>query len=342
MKFNDLINAIKNDKIESSYIFTGEEEYLMSLAINRLKDKYINPSFENLNFISIDEKESDFEDILNACETLPFMSDKKIVVVKDIGKMLENDSSDLSKKLGKYIETLGDYLILILVDKSNNLKKTTSIYKNSKKLGRVVDFDSLRGRELNNWVETIARRKEKTISSANINYFLNKSTYSNYRSDKNLYDLENELLKVISYSGKDEIEKESIDMVLIKTLDNNIFDLLKHISSRNSSAALNVFDEIHQSKEPVQRVVYMIIRHLRLLLMYKLYREKGYTENDTRGKMKISPYEFKNIGSQSGGFTQERLLKALDEILELDEKLKTSSLDEKLALEVMIVKLCQR
>ena len=342
MKFNDFINAIKNDKIESSYIFTGEEEYLMSLAISRLKDKYINPSFENLNFISIDEKDSDFEDILNACETLPFMSDKKIVLIKNIGKMLENDSADLSKKLSKYIENLGEYLVLILIDKGNNLKKTTSIYKNSKKLGRVVEFDGLKGRELNNWVETIVKEKGKNISSANINYFLNKSTYSNYRSEKNLYDLENELLKVISYSGRDEIEKESIDMVLIKSLDNNIFDLLKHISSRDSGAALNVFEEIHKSKEPVQRVVYMIIRHLRLLLMYKLYREKGYTENDTRGKMKISPYEFKNIGRQSGGFTKERLLRALDEILELDEKLKTSSADDKLALEIFIVKLCQQ
>lgn len=205
---------------------------------------------------------------------------------------------------------------------------------------RVVEFDSLKGRDINQWMLNTVEEKNKSISSSNINYFLNKSSYSKYGSSKNLYDIENELLKVISYSDKDEISKENIDMVLIKTLDNNIFDLLKFISERNSDQALIVFNEIYSMKEPVQRVVYMIVRHLRLLLMHKLYKEKGYSENDARSKMKISPYEFKNIAGQSNGFTKERLERALDEILVLDVKQKTSSLDDKLALEILIVKLC--
>lgn len=341
MKYNELMDKIKKDNIESSYLFTGEEEYLMENAINAIKKKYINPSFETLNYLNIDEKETNFETILNACETLPFMGDKKVVVVNDIEKMIENDNNDLSKKLSKYIESLDKYVLLILIDKRNSLKKTTSIYKNSKKLDRVVDFATLKGRDINTWVENTAIKKDKVISSSNINYFLNKSTYSKYGSDKNLYDIENEFLKVIAYSEDSEITRENIDMVLIKTLDNNIFDLLKNISSRNSNQALKTFGEIYSTKEPVQKVLYMIIRHMRLLLMYKLYREQGYSENETRTKMKISSYEFKNISYQSKGFTKERLKQALDEILDLDIKLKTSSGDDKLALEILIVNLCK-
>lgn len=341
MKYNDLMHMIKNDNIESVYLFTGKEEYLMRKTINTIKAKYINPLFETLNYIHIDEKQSDFEDILNACETLPFMGDKKVVIVNDIEKMVENDNDDLSKKLSKYIEEIDNHVILILVDKRNNLKKTTSIYKKAKKLDKVVEFENLKGRDINSWVEDTAKKKSKTISSSNINYFLNKSAYSKYGSDKNLYDIENEFSKVLAYSQDDEITRENIDMVLVKTLDNNIFNLLKNISDRNSYQALKSFGEICSLKEPVQKVVYMIIRHLRLLLIYKLYREKGYSENETRSKIKVSPYEFKNIAYQSRGFTQERLVTALEETLSLDIKQKTSSFDDKLALEILIVKLCK-
>lgn len=340
MNYSDFIKVIKEEKLESVYLFTGEEEYLMRKVVGILKEKYINPSFESLNYVTIDSKEADFSSILNACETLPFMGEKKIVIVNDIESIIENDSDDLSKKLSKYIEQLDSYLLLILIDKRNKLKKTTSIYKKVKKLNRVVEFSNLKGRDINLWVENTAKRKGKKIDSSNISYFLNKSTYSNYGSSKTLYDLENEFLKVVSYSQGAEITKEDIDMVLVKTLDNNIFDLLKNIADKNGDEALKTFHEIHISKEPVQKVLYMIIRHLRLLLMYKFYKQKGYTENETRSKMKISPYEFKNISYQSKGFTQKRLAIALNEILDLDVKQKTSSQDEKLALEILIVKLC--
>ncbi len=341
MKYSELLDRIKKDHISSAYLFIGEEEYLMRETLEKLKSKYINPSFETLNYIKIDEKLSDFDTIFNACETLPFMGEKKIVIVNDIEKMIENDNDDLSKKLSKYIETLDSHVILILIDKRNKLKKTTSIYKKAKKLNLVVEFDNLKGRDINSWVEGLARENNKTISYSNINYFLNKSAYSRYGSIKNLYDIENEFLKVIAYSEGEDISKENIDMVLIKTVESNIFDLLEHISKRDSDKALQIFDEIHSAKEPVQKVLFMIIRHLRLLLIYKMYREKGYNENETRSKMKISPYEFKNISRQSHGFTEKRLIRALDEILSLDTKQKTSSIDDKLALEVLIVKLCK-
>lgn len=341
MKYSELINKIKKDNISSVYLFTGEEEYLMRQALGRLRLKYINPSFETLNYITIDEKLSDFETIVNACETLPFMGEKKIVVVNDIEKMIENENDDLSKKLSKYIETLHTHVILILIDKRNSLKKTTSLYKKLKKLDLVVEFENLKGKDISSWVENTVQLKNKSISSSNINYFLNKSSYTKYGSDKNLYDIENELLKVIAYSEEDEISKENIDMVLIKTMDSNIFDLLKYISNRDSDHALEIFNQIHSSKEPVQKVLFMIIRHLKLLLMYKLYRKKGYSGEEARSKMKISPYEFKNIMGQSHGFTEDRLVRALDEMLELDVKQKTSSIDDKLALEILIVKLCQ-
>ena len=76
MNYKELINDIKNDKLLTVYLFTGSENYLMDKAIELLKDKYIDKSFETLNYVVLDGKEVYFDNVLNACETLPFMSRK--------------------------------------------------------------------------------------------------------------------------------------------------------------------------------------------------------------------------------------------------------------------------
>lgn len=58
--------------------------YLKDYIISSIKQKYIDVAFESLNLIYIDGKETTTDKIINACETLPLMSDKKIVVVEDL------------------------------------------------------------------------------------------------------------------------------------------------------------------------------------------------------------------------------------------------------------------
>ena len=51
------------------------------------------------------------------------MSQKKIVVIKDINEVMENKEVDFDKKLGDYISKLDNYISLIIIDKSNSLKR---------------------------------------------------------------------------------------------------------------------------------------------------------------------------------------------------------------------------
>ncbi len=340
MDYNDFISLINGDKLKPVYLFLGDEGYLMNKAIDRLKKKYVSESLEALNYIVIDGNESNFDDILNACETLPFMSEKKIVVVRDISRILENGHEDTGKEIGQYVEKLEDYLCLIIMDRSNNFKRTSTIYRRIKKLDGVVDFTTLKGRDLNWWIGENFKKHGKKISSANISYFIGKSTYSEYGSDKTLYDLENELLKLVDYTRDQEVAREDIDMVLTKTLDTNIFNLLNAINKRDSETGLKIFNEMHRANEPIQRILHMVTRQIRLMLMYKLYKARGYSEKECQAKMQISSFEFGKLSRQARSFTEEELTMSLNLILQIDIKQKTTSHDEKIAMEILIINLC--
>lgn len=253
---------------------------------------------------------------------------------------MDRDENGIDKKLGSYVEELGNYLSLILIDKSNDIKKTTKLYKSINKLGGVVEFSKLKGKDLNQWIEGQLNEYNKKLSNLNLNYFIQRSTYGDYGSTKTLYDLENELLKLVNYSSEEEISRDDIELVLIKTLDTNIFNLLTSINKKDSDSALKIFNEMHISNEPIPRIIFMIVRQLRLMLGYKLYRQKGYAEGKIQDKLQIkSSYEYGKIASQSNNFTELQLKKSLEYILEIDVKQKTSSRDEKLALEILIINL---
>lgn len=339
MNYIEFVKNIKSENLTHVYFFTGVEEYLMNEVIEIIKDKYIDKAFEPLNYIVLDSKEMNFDNILNACETLPLMASKKLVVIKDISEIMENSGSDFDKTMSSYIDGLGDYLCLIIMDRSNNLRKTTSLYKTINKLGGVVEFTRLKGKDLNIWIENKLKKHNKKISNANLSYFIQQSAYGDYNSQKTLYDLENELLKVINYSSSNEIEKGDIDLVLTRTLDTNIFNLLGSINKKDTEAALKIFNEMYISNEPVQKILFMVIRQYRLMLGYKLYREKGYLDSEAQEKLQLKSYEFMKISKESNNFTEEQLKKALEYILEMDIKQKTSSHDEKLAMEMLIINL---
>lgn len=338
MNYSEFLKSLKEDSLEPAYLFLGAEEYLMNSAIEKLKDKYIEPSLESLNYSIIEGKDASLDTLINACETLPFMSAKKIVILKDINLLLEKQTKESEDELYKYLDNLGGYLILIIMDKE--LKKTTKIYKYFNKKNNVVEYANLKGKDLNTWIEKVLKKNKKWMNFSNLNYFTQQTTYSSRNSELTLYDLENELLKLMDYSLQDEITKEDINKVLIKSIDTNIFDLLSAINKGDKHNSLLIFNDMYIQNEPIQKILVMITRQIRLMLGYKLYRKKGYGEGETQEKLGIKSFEYSKISSQSRTFTLEQLEDTLDKILKLDKQLKTISVDEKILMEILIIEIC--
>jgi len=331
------------------YLFFGQEMYLIDYMVKYVKKYFIDESLESLNYVVLEGESVELDNIIDACETLPFMSEKKVVIIKDLPQLVEGGDKLAGLKegdikfLSQYITKLDSYVCLIFTIKSAKIIKTSSLYKAIKKAGDIVEFNKLRGSDLNSWVEQKFNGFNKKISKANVNYFIQQSFYFDSSSNRTLYDLENEINKICNYrSGNKEITKEDIDNVMSKSLEMNIFNLLASISNRNGEEALRKFNEIYLTNEPVLRILYMIARQLRNMLNYRILKEKGYSNNDVENKMGIKPFELQKISLQSKNFTIDQLEKAMFYCLETDNRLKTSSIDERLAMEVLITNLCYK
>ena len=349
MSIKNVMEDIKKGNLKKVYLFYGEEEFLMDYSLKVIKDKYIDSGLESLNYIVFEGKDTPLDSIYNACETLPFMSQKRIVVVKDFGcfsrkKKDDGESGRLNedeKKLASYFLTLEDYLCLIFMEKGVKVDRSKKIVKKVKEVGEIVEYTKLKGIELNSWIGKTFKKYGKIISKVNINYFVQYSSYFDSNGNKTLYDLENEIIKICNYLGeKIEVQKEDIDKVMTKSLETNIFKLLDSIAQKDVNNSLRILNEMIISNEPTQLILYMIIRQLRLILVSKLLKEKGYDNKSSIEKLKISEYEFKKISNQSFNFTIPKMEEALNHCLETDKNVKNGIVDSKLALEMLLISLC--
>lgn len=334
MDFTEFNKILKNKEVENAYLFKGTENYLMEKYIENIKKVYIDENFSMINYIEIDSS-GNFEQILNACETLPFMSEKKLIVIKDINELSQGDKS-IMDKLNDYLSEVSNDNILIVRDKNDNLKKTTKLYKSFNKKDRVVEFNRLNVKQLNSFIGKLIRDKDKTIDDTELNYIVQKSGYLTYKSEKTLFEMENEIAKIIDSSKEIKISKEDIDKNMIVDVNANIFNLIDSLMGKDLRTSLIIFNNIYESGEPISKLLFMLIRHFRLLNKYIVYSGQGYGMNDINQKLKISPYELKKIDKFSRVVEGEKVNYILSKLLEFDIRQKSVALDGKLSMELLI------
>ncbi len=339
MKYNNIIKDINTNSLKNVYLCYGNESYLKDSIISKIKKKYIDEVYETLNYHYFDDKNTSANDIVNACETLPFMADKKIVVIEDSLYICgANNKKEEENILNKYLLNSNNTTCLIFFINSDKIDRRKKIVKTIKKVGLIIHLEKVMNEKLDKWVIKTFKKYKKNISKSNIYYFLESTGYLEKNSDKTLYDLENEIIKIVNYLGNQiQVKRKHIDNVLIRSLQNNIFKLVDNIGKKDTQQSLEIFNQMLLKNEPIQLIFHMIIRQFRLLYKTKIFYEKGYNNSQIARKIGLHSFVVKKIIKQSRKFSKDELKKGLEKCLETDRSIKTGEMDAKLSVELLIV-----
>lgn len=330
---------IYRDKDHSgAYLFYGKEKYLIENAVGYLINKYVKGT-EAFNYTKFKGSEVKPEDIISACETYPVMNDKKLVLVRDVVDFLSEN--DLKDSFYDFLDDLSDFVILIFWD-TGSLKKTTKFYKFFKKKDRDMDFAKLSPADLNNFIKGYFIRKGKEIGPSELALFISESGYNSKNEDVSLLNLKTEMDKIAAHAKDKRILRENISSSITENIDTNIFKFLDAMMGRRSEEALKELHNLYKLGEPSLRIFTMIIRQVKNFLSYKILSNKNISQADIMNKMEVKKYEFGKIKSFEKNFTKEFLIDFYEELIRSDELFKTSSIDEKLIMETLIIKYCNK
>ncbi|TCO80063.1 DNA polymerase III subunit delta [Marinisporobacter balticus] len=339
MNYKDVLKDLKENKLDNLYLFYGAEYYLIENTMHKIKEKIIDQEFEALNYQVIDGKETNVDFIIHTCETLPFMGEKRMVLIKDLecffGKR-KNISEEEEKKLLKYMEDLPSTTYVFFVV-TQGIDKRKKIIKKVDKYGEVIEFAKLEEKDICKWIEKTFKRYNKQIKNKEISFFLDLTGYLDKNSNKNLKDLDNEINKLCSYIGdKTSITNKEIELLASKSIENDIFSLVEAIGIKNSDKALSLLNDMLIEGESEIKILYMITRQFRYLFQMKLMEKQGYTPMTMGPKLGIRQFVAKKYLKQAMNFQTDVLKNALHVCLDTDESIKKGRIDQRLGIELLI------
>lgn len=345
MSYRQLMNDIKNNSIKSVYLIYGGETYLIDKGLEALKNALVT-SFPELNYTQLDGDKLDISELSAACETFPFGSDKRLVTVRDLyilkgkgdGEEATSDRND-PKLLIDVIENISDTTCLVFVS-YGSVDKRKKLVNELKKRGGVYEFERIDRDELSQWIKRELGKSKKNIGSRELEFFINSIGYIDKNGSKSMYDVENLIEKLISFTGKlSDVKLEHIEAVVPRNMENDIFKLINACSEKNADLSLRVYGDLLMEGENSFGILALLAKQIKnIILVSELYK-KSYDGKSISEKLKIHEYTVKLCIKYSSSIKSEVLQAAFRKCIDTEFSIKSGRMGERLAMEMLFVTL---
>jgi len=317
----------KSGNFKPVYLLYGEEPYLKQQAREMLRKAIAGT--DTLNVTTFDGREYTFPDFMGMAETLPFMAPRRLILINDSG-LFKKDSGELPEYLVRMPETT--YVVFT----EEEIDKRSKLFKRVNSIGYAAECGRLKDRELMLWAARRLAASGKKIREADLSLFLEKT-------GDDMENVRQELDKLCSYVGNREaVTREDIETITSVQITGRIFVMIDAVAAGDIRRALDLYYDLLRLKEPAMKILVLLTRQFHLLLQVRELQQKGAGRDQIASACHLQSFVAGRYMSQAASFTQEQLLGAIRKAMELDAAIKSGNLRDNLAVEILMVSLCER
>ena len=150
--------------------------------------------------------------------------------------------------------------------------------------------------------------------------------------------LANELDKLATYVGNGAtINVDDVRKLSAQVQEARIFDLTDALAQRNRKQALDILHDLLADGEPPLKLISTITTQVRSLLLVKELSQKGMRAPQIASTMGLAPFIADKALRQVGKFTPTQLEGAYRQLLATDAALKRSRMAPEMALDLLVV-----
>ncbi len=312
------------------YLIHGSEDLLLEQAVTRLKKRLAAVADLDFNLDTFDGETAAADDIVAAANTLPFMSERRLVIVNRADKL----STDHLGTLADYAADPNPETTLVLV--AAKMAKNLRVYKAIDKLGGIAEYKAPGKHEYPKTVVGMFAERGRRIG-------LDAAEVLVRAVGHDLRRIAIEIDKIIAFSGSEEtLSREEVEQVVSATAPTSIFAFLDALGSRDARAALRLLAALLADGESIHGIHAMSVRHVRTLLSLTAVQERPGAGSLTAVAREVGILEWqaRNLVRQAGRFTAEELVDALRAAAEVEAHMKTSR-DARLVFERWVVEVCR-
>ena len=287
---------------------TGNNGFLLKAELRLLVAAFIKKHTE-MAVERIDGEESEYDRVRESLESLPFLTDRKLVILRTPGAKKEF-IDNIAKLLGELSDTID---IIIYEPK---LDKRSVYYKFLKKATNYKEFTELDMFGLSKWLVEQANQQGAKLENRDAKYLVE-------RIGLNQNMLAQELAKLVAYDPT--ISLQSINLMTEPTPHSTIFQLLDAAFESNIKQMLKIYKEQRASKIEPQQIIAMLAWQFHILAVIKTAGSQS--DAQIASEAKLSPFVVGKSRQIARSLSLQHIKTLVHKLAQLDLQLKTTSVN---------------
>ncbi len=323
VKQKQLNEDITSGNLKQCYLVYGEEAYLRLQNRDKLV-KAMGGDASSMNFTRYEGDACDPAAIIDMAETMPFLSDKRVILVENSG-FFKNGCPELAD----YLKEPAEAAYFIFVEKEVDRRK--DIYKAAAKLGLDINCDEQDEDTLKRWIASKFRSEGKNISAGAVAFLID-------RVGTDMSNISTEIEKLVCYCiDRDEVTNADIEAVCANWITSRIFAMTDAIVEKNRKKAIDLYYDLLALKEPPAKILALITRQFNLMLQIKEMDENRKDKGTIASAVGLMPFLVGKYVAWAKNYSYKELRDALELCASNDEAVKTGKLDYVISVEIVII-----
>jgi len=293
------------------------EPFLADEAVEKIVESAVDPSMRDLAYSAFYADETPPAEVVLEAQTLPFLAERRVIVVRHAERY------NFEKQAGPvwhYIENASESTLLLMV--ASQIDKRTKFFKLCGKHGLVVECPMLREPEAAAWLRDRAEKAGKKIEPAAAAELIR-------RAGLHLSDINNSLNIAVAYVGAEPVVREQ--------------DVVKACADVAEEEVWTLTDAIADSQPGIAlaslRKLIDMGKHQDELIGAINWILKSAYQAAAPGAPSVSPFVRRKVEGLVNKLGIKKLRDALILVNDTHFMMRSTGVDENLALELLVVKL---
>lgn len=315
-------------ELKPVYLIYGTEERRLAQALERLTRSLSDVADLDFNLVTLRGEATSAEEIIAAANTMPFMSDRRLVIVRDIERL---PKAEVDRLVG-YVKNPSPTTTLVLV--GVKVDRRTSLYSAVETTGVIAEYKAPRKHEYPQQVIEMFEARGRRIGRDAAETLVRAVGYD-------LSRLALEVDKVITYAGEERtLSRAEVEEVMSTTAETSIFEFLDALGSRDCRTALERLNGLIEQGDTLYSVHALAVRRIRDLLSTQALVRRGQSSSEAIASvLRRQTWQVRDFTRQARRFEEGELTRALSAAARTESEMKTSR-DARLAFERWIMSVC--
>jgi DNA polymerase-3 subunit delta len=341
------------------YILHGDDEYSLNEQLDGLRARLAggDEAMAQLNTTALDGQHLTMGELRHVCDTIPFMAERRLVIVRGLlshlvvgprsrgrkggGDQASSLPAEGSSSAGQaFLDELAAYLPklppttrLVFVE-DRPLKPSHPIIKlveaeRDPERAHVRQFTLPKEGELPGWIRRRVQEKGGDFSWEAV-------ALLDALVGVDLRLLDQEIEKLLLYADGRQVTARDVRTLVSRARQANIFELVDCVGRRQADNALRLLHQmLEEGAEPLYLLA-MLARQVRILIQVSELGAERLTTHQLAGRLKLHPFVARKGIDQARNFQLDQLVAAHRLLVKTDWMIKTGQMEPTLALDLLV------